>query len=120
MASFHKTWRRERKRLAICCLQLIGARKTHRIVNHLSNNGIEVSGCKRLTTYSSSALWRNKISLHLRFGKQNMLVHTGIILSKLKLLGDATRILALHVEESSAGCRNQPDEDRGTLCFPHQ
>jgi hypothetical protein len=96
-------------------LQLIGAikstGKTHKIVNHLSNNGTEVSDCKKLTTYYSSALWRYKISLHLCFCKQNMLVNTGIILSKFQLLSDPPRILALHIEESSASCRNQPDED---------
>jgi len=40
-----------------------------------------------------------------------MLVHTGIVLSKFKLLSDPPRILALDIEESSASCRNQPDED---------
>lgn len=53
--------------------------------------------------------------LHLCLGKENMAIHSRVVLPELELCLDLLRVLPLHIEESSSSSRNKPDEQRSSL-----
>eukprot|EP00249_Psilotum_nudum_P001233 c13607_g2_i1 orf=222-494(+) len=56
---------------------------------------------------------------HFGLSEEHMLLDNRIVFTKLQLMGDFPRVLALDEEEPSACSRHQPHQQRSTLGLPH-